>query len=342
MTKYEIIRRILDDLGCREYRFGQVLNAVFKQKAQRYADIKQLPAEVRRALTTALGENTVGFTSAVHSVSKQTDKSLFTLPDGCATETVSLEYRKGWNSFCVSSQCGCACGCKFCATGGMGFKRNLTADEITDQLLYFLQAGKTLDSVSFMGMGEPLLNPNTFEALRVLTDRKLFGLSQRRLTLSTVGIAPEIVRMTTEFPNVNLAFSLHAPTDELRRAVMPMNDKYNISDVFDALDRHIATTNRRVFLAYVMLRGVNDGDAEARALCELLNEHRRYKPLYRVDLIPYNRTSKIGFAPSDRSRIIKFRNILARAGVNASVRTQFGSDIDAACGQLAIKSTDEI
>lgn len=334
MTKYQIIRRVLDDLGCREYRFGQVLNAVFVQKIKRYDDIIQLPRNVRRALADALGEHTVGLASAAHSVSKQTDKVMFALPDGCATETVALEYKKGWSSYCISSQCGCACGCRFCATGGIGFKRNLTADEITDQLLYFLQEGKTLDSVSFMGMGEPLLNPNTFTALRVLTDAKLFGLSQRRITLSTVGIVPGIARMSKEFPNVNLAFSLHAPTDGLRREIMPMNDKYGITDVLNALDSHIEATNRRVFLAYVMLGGVNDGDAEARALCELLDGHRRFKPLYHVDIIPYNRTAKGLFAPSKKARIMSFRNILARAGISASVRTQFGSDINAACGQL--------
>ncbi len=340
MTKYEYIEQILNDLGCRKYRFGQVLDAIFSLKITRYEDMKQLPAEVRRALAAALGENTVGFADAVHSVCRQTDKTVFMLPDGCKTETIALKYRKGWNSFCISSQCGCACGCKFCATGGMGFKRNLTADEITDQLLYFLLAGKKLDSVSFMGMGEPLLNPHTFTALRMLTDDRLFGLSQRRLTLSTVGIPHGIERMTDEFPAVNLAFSLHAPTDRSRSALMPINDKYRISDVFAALDRHIRTTNRRVFLAYVMLGGVNDGDAEARALVELINKHDRCKPLYRIDLIPYNKTSKGFFVPSDKARIEKFRNILTRAGIGASIRTQFGSDINAACGQLVADLND--
>lgn len=340
MTKYEYIEQILKDLGCRQYRFGQVLNAIFSQKITRYEDMRQLPVEVRRALAAALGETTVGFTDAVHSVCRQTNKTVFLLPDGCKTETIALKYRKGWNSFCVSAQCGCACGCKFCATGGMGFKRNLTADEIADQLLYFLQAGKKLDSVSFMGMGEPLLNPHTFSALRTLTDEKLFGLSQRRLTLSTVGIPHGIERMTDEFPGVNLAFSLHAPTDALRSAVMPINDKYRISEVFSALDRHIRSTNRRVFLAYVMLGGVNDGNAEARALIELMNKHSRYKPLYHVDLIPYNKTSKGIFVPSDKARIETFRNILTRAGIGASIRTQFGSDINAACGQLVADLND--
>ncbi len=339
MTKYEVMRRIVNDLGYPEYRFGQITDAIFKQKARRYEDMTQLPASLRNALKAELGEYTVGFTAVTHDLSKQTQKVLFRSPDGSAVEAVALEYKKGWHSFCVSSQCGCACGCKFCATGGMGFKRNLSADEITDQLLTFLLEGKTLDSVSFMGMGEPLLNPEIFTALRVLTDPQLFGLSQRRLTVSTVGIATGIKRMTAEFPNVNIAFSLHAPTDDLRRTIMPVNDKYDIADVLGALDGHIAATNRRVFLAYVMLRGVNDGDAQARALIDLIDKHKRYKRLYHIDLIPYNRASAELFVASDRRRIIKFRNILERAGLSVSVRTQFGSDINAACGQLAVTST---
>lgn len=335
MTKYEMIRETVKRLGYPEYRYGQILNAVFKRKISRYGDMLQLPDRIRQSLINELGESVTCFTTITHGVSQQTDKALFVLPDGCAAETVALRYKKGWNSFCISSQCGCACGCKFCATGGMGFKRNLSADEITDQLLFFLQTGRSLDSVSFMGMGEPLLNPDTFTALRLLTDPELFGLSQRRLTLSTVGIVPGINRMTAEFPNVNLAFSLHAPTDELRRTIMPVNDRYGVADVFAALDAHIKTTNRRVFLAYVMIKGVNDGDDQARALSVLINKHKRCKPLYHVDLIPYNQTPNGIFAPSDRNRIFKFRNILVRAGISASVRTQFGSDINAACGQLA-------
>lgn len=340
MTKYEIIEQIVKDLNCPEYRIGQIYNAIFNQKTKRYDEMTQLPIELRRELTNRLGKYTVSFKNVTHSLCPQTDKALFTLPCGGAVEAVALSYKKGWNSFCISSQCGCACGCRFCATGGMGFKRNLSADEITDQLLYFLQNGKTLDSVSFMGMGEPLLNPNTFTALKTLTDKNMFGLSGRRITLSTVGIAPNIRRLTMEFQSVNIAFSLHAPTDELRRTIMPINDKYGIAEVFDALDNHIAVTNRRVFLAYVMLKGINDGDKDAHALAALINKHKKYKRLYHVDLIPYNKTEKGEFSSSSKARIAEFKKILERAGVSVSVRTQFGSDINAACGQLATTRTE--
>ncbi len=338
MTKYTVIRSIVQDLGYPNYRFGQIADAIFKQKVERYADMTQIPQNLRDALSARLGERVLGFETNEHFAARQTDKTLFISKDGAAAETVALRYRRGWNSFCISSQCGCACGCKFCATGGMGFIRNLTADEITDQLLFFLQSGRRLDSVSFMGMGEPLLNPEVFAAISDLTDPALFGLSQRRITLSTVGIAHGIKQMTAHFPNVNLAFSLHAPTDELRREIMPVDDRYPISDVLDALDAHIIATNRRVFLAYVMLDGVNDGIADARTLATLINSHFRCKHLYRVDLIPYNATPNGRFAPSKKSRIAAFCDELRKRGVAASVRTQFGSEVNAACGQLAVKT----
>lgn len=335
MTKYNRIEIIVKRLGYPEYRVGQIYDAIFKRKVTRYADMFQLPEPLRAALIAELGANIIGVSRVTHSLSVQTDKTLFELHDGCAVEAVALRYKRGWNSFCISSQCGCACGCKFCATGGMGFRRNMTADEITDQVLYFLKSGRKLDSISFMGMGEPLLNPETFTALGLLTDARLFGLSQRRITVSTVGIVPGIKRLTAEFPNVNLAFSLHAPTDGVRRDIMPIDGKYRIADVFSALDAHIAATNRRVFLAYIMLSGVNDKKADALRLAELIRGRGEYRRLYHVDLIPYNKTRRGLFDASPIAHIREFCEILRRRGISVSVRTQFGSDVDAACGQLA-------
>ena len=146
-----------------------------------------------------------------HEKSMQTDKVLFELSDGNRVETVGLFYKEGWNSFCISSQSGCGFGCKFCATGTLGLRRNLTVDEITDQILYFMQQGCSINSISFMGMGEPFANPQVFEALHDLTAPELFGLSQRRITISTIGIVPGIQKLTREYPQVNLAYSLHAP-----------------------------------------------------------------------------------------------------------------------------------
>ena len=218
----------------------------------------------------------------------------------------------------------------------MGKLRNLTAWEIVEQLLYFHLRGCSLDSVSFMGMGEPLANPHVSEALSLLTDPALFGLSQRRITVSTVGVVPGLKRLMTEFPQVNLAYSLHAPEPALRRKLMPVENRWSMEQVLPLLSTHIQRTHRRVFLAYILLKNVNDSPAHARKLARLLRRNLRALPLYHVDLIPYNETSRTGgfFAPPEQERVGEFLRVLRQAGISCSARTQFGSDIAAACGQL--------
>jgi 23S rRNA (adenine-C8)-methyltransferase len=212
----------------------------------------------------------------------------------------------------------------------------LTVDEITDQILYFMQQGCSINSISFMGMGEPFANPQVFEALHDLTAPELFGLSQRRITISTIGIVPGIQKLTREYPQVNLAYSLHAPTDRLRETLMPITKTYPLGQVLDTLDQHIRQTNRKVFLAYIMLKDVNDSDRHAEQLTKLLFKHKKYLPLYHLDLIPYNQTTVTEtMVPSSHTRIKAFCRIIHNAGISVNIRTQFGSDINAACGQLA-------
>jgi len=251
-------------------------------------------------------------------------------------EAVRLHYERGWKSYCISTQCGCGFGCKFCATGTLGLKRNLTADEITDQLLYFHLQGHSLDSVSFMGMGEALANPHIFEALNLLTDPNLFGLGHRRITISTIGLLPGIDKLTREYPQVNLTFSLHSPFDDQRSELMPINDRYPVSDVLQALDRHIRQTGRKVYIAYLLLRGVNDSTGHAEAVAELLRGRGPGERLFHVNLIPYNSTEVTpeSYRTSDAGQIERFVRTLKSKGVMTTVRTQFGSDINAACGQL--------
>lgn len=215
-------------------------------------------------------------------------------------------------------------------------KRNLTADEITDQLLYFRQNGHKLSSISFMGMGEPFANPHLFSALRDLTNPQMFGLSQRRITISTIGIVPGIRRLIKEYPQINLAFSLHSPDNRQRSELMPINRQYPVCEVMDALDHYIDKTHRRVFLAYIMLKGENDSKAHAYKLASLLRAHKRQFPLYHIDLIPYNTTDKTEqkFAPSDLTTMQTFQGILRQANISVATRLQFGSEIGAACGQL--------
>lgn len=336
MSKYIEMKYLIQGLGFPSYRYKQLLDAIFKKKITRFSDMTQLPISLRNALTEKFGSTVLQIKAIHHEASVQADKVLFELNDKNRVETVALYYKEGWNSFCISSQSGCGFGCKFCATGTLGFQRNMTADEITDQILYFIQQGKVINSISFMGMGEPFANPNLFEALDILTSSELFGLSQRKITISTIGIIPGIKRVTEQYPQINLAYSLHAPTNRLRSSLMPISKTYSLDMVLDVLDEHIKKTNRKVFLAYIMLDGINDRDEHAIQLAKLLRKHKKVLPLYHLDLIPYNETKvSMRFVSSSRTRINEFCKVLHGEGIHANIRTQFGSDINAACGQLA-------
>ena len=311
MSKYKKMKQLIADMRLPEYRYKQLLDAVFLQGIMRFEDMKLLPKTLREKLVEQFGETVVEIKAIHHEKSMQTDKVLFELSDGNRVETVGLFYKEGWNSFCISSQSGCGFGCKFCATGTLGLRRNLTVDEITDQILYFMQQGCSINSISFMGMGEPFANPQVFEALHDLTAPELFGLSQRRITISTIGIVPGIQKLTREYPQVNLAYSLHAPTDRLRETLMPITKTYPLGQVLDTLDQHIRQTNRKVFLAYIMLKDVNDSDRHAEQLTKLLFKHKKYLPLYHLDLIPYNQTTVTEtMVPSSHTRIKAFCRII--------------------------------
>ena len=219
-----------------------------------------------------------------------------------------MKYKAGWESFCISSQCGCNFGCKFCATGDIGLKRNLTSDEITDQILYFHLQGHSIDSISFMGMGEALANVQVFDALNVLTDPALFALSPRRLSISTIGIIPNIKKLTQNYPQVNLTFSLHSPFNEQRSELMPINERYPLSDVMDTLDEHIRVTSRKVYIAYIMLHGVNDSIEHAKEVVNLLRGRYRSGNLYHVNIIRYNPTvsSRMRFEEANEKCLVNF------------------------------------
>lgn len=271
-SKYETIRQILSDLKQPEYRYAQIMDAIFKHNVGEYERMTMLPQFLRDELTRMLGPNVCSIVPVKELTSKQVNKVLFAIAGDERVEAVRLTYERGWKSYCISTQCGCGFGCRFCATGTIGLKRNLTADEITDQLLHFRLNGHVLDSVSFMGMGEALANPYVFDAVTILTDPHLFGLGHRRITISTIGLLPGIDKLTREFPQVNLTFSLHSPFDDQRSELMPINDRFPLYDVLKALDRHIEHTGRKVYIAYILLRGVNDSAAHAEAVAELLRE----------------------------------------------------------------------
>jgi 23S rRNA (adenine2503-C2)-methyltransferase len=311
-----------------------------------YVDMTNLPRALREELAAAVPFSTL--TVEMERESRDgTVKTLFHTADGHPVEAVLMRYRDGRRSLCLSSQSGCPLTCTFCATGAMAFGRNLTASEILDQALHFRRRTE-VDHAVFMGMGEPMLNLDAvLEAARRLPD---VGITHRRTTISTVGWLPGLKRFVDEVEApIRLALSLHAPDDELRSRIMPVNDRYPLADVVAECRRHARATNRRVFVEYVMLGGVNDAPDQARALAQLLGRDE-----FKVNLIPYNPWAgsaggrAAGARPktpappegglydgSSRERIAAFRAVLDRAHVPATVRLTRGRDIEAACGQLA-------
>jgi 23S rRNA (adenine2503-C2)-methyltransferase len=270
-------------------------------------------------------------------------KDLLQLADGEQIEVVLLRYRQR-RSVCISTQVGCACGCLFCATGQMGFVRQLSSDEIVAQVLYLQRElaakGERLSNVVLMGMGEPLLNYDaTVAALRRLTDQRTFGLAPRRITLSTVGIIPGIQRLLSENERENgrmekdlpikLAISLHAATDSLRSRLVPISERYPLDDLFAVVREYVDRTQRRVMFEWVMIDGVNDSPEQAEALCARLTGIPAH-----VNLIRLNPTLDYRGRPSTPAAIESFREVLDRARIPHTIRQRRGAAIGAGCGQL--------
>jgi 23S rRNA (adenine2503-C2)-methyltransferase len=255
-----------------------------------------------------------------------TVKALFHTHDGHPVEAVLMRYRDGRRSVCISSQSGCPLTCTFCATGQMRFRRNLTASEILDQALHFRRI-EQIDHVVFMGMGEPMLNfDSVIAAARRLPD---LGVTHRRSTISTVGWLPGLTRFVDEVDvPIRLALSVHAPTDALRSELMPVNDRYPLEEIVAECRRYFELRRRKVFVEYVMLAGVNDSVEHAHGLVDLLD-----RDMFKVNLIPYNPTGM--YDGSSRDAIGRFKRVLDKARLPATVRLTRGRDIAAACGQLA-------
>ncbi len=245
-------------------------------------------------------------------------------------EAVLMKHKDGRATVCVSCQEGCPMGCSFCATGKMGFCRNLTAEEMVSQVLFFKRQGEDISNVVFMGMGEPFLNyDEVLKAVRILNSK--MGLGARRISISTCGIIDGIKKLAKEDLQVNLALSLHAPNNKLRSQLMPVNNRYSLDKVLSAINDYIKRTNRRVMLEYVMLDKVNDSEEHAKELAWLLKNS--LSGLYMVNLINYNQTGK--YKPSEN--IEKFKEVLEQEHVPVTRRYSFGQDIKGACGQLATK-----
>jgi 23S rRNA (adenine-C8)-methyltransferase len=332
VSRYLQIKKYLADIGEPDFRYKQILQAIFEQNIVNFEKITNIAKPLRVELAKRFSPiPNLGITDKQKSPGAV--KIIFKLADSHKIEAVKMTYRR-WQSVCVSCQVGCLLGCHFCATGKIGFKRNLSADEITDQVLYFLLNGTDVHSVSFMGMGEPLLNPSVFTAIDDFTNPDLFNFSQRRINVSTVGVVPELEKLVSKFPQVNISFSLHSPFEEQRTALMPISKKYPIEAVLTVLDKHIEKNKRKVFLSYLMIDKVNDTSIHAEELINLIKERKNHY-LYHVNLISYHQTSKSDqFQSSDEKRISWFKNELEKARISVSTRYSPGQEIGAACGQL--------
>lgn len=332
---YERIDELL--LGEPLYRVKQIKKALYQDLIDDWSQATTLPLALREKLNkgSPLAINAELF----ESDDKKTIKALITLKDGIKIESVLMKHKEGRNTVCVSSQAGCALACAFCATGKAGFKRNLTAFEIAQQVLlfgrYLKKTGQKVTNVVFMGMGEPFLNyDNVLSAIKFLNDPDGFGLGARNFSISTSGIIEGIRKLSTEKMEINLAVSLHAPNQQLRSELMPINKKYPIGKVLEAVAEYVKARKRKVMFEYIMISGINDSTQDANELAKLMR-----KPLYLVNLIPLNPVP--GFEPSSPERIKKFKMTLLDHGVEATQRYRFGQDIDAACGQLAGKKINK-
>jgi 23S rRNA (adenine2503-C2)-methyltransferase len=286
-----------------------------------------LPAALRERLADEVPFSSLTLDREAHS-RDGTVKALFRTHDGRPVEAVLMRYKDGRRSLCLSSQSGCPLTCTFCATGSMKFGRNLTAGEILDQALHFRRTER-VDHAVFMGMGEPMMNLDAvLAACERLPD---LGITHRRTAISTVGWIPGIDRLAEQPMPIRLALSLHAADEALRSEIMPVNDRYPLSDVLAACRRFYDAKRRMVFVEYVMLGGVNDRYEQAVQLARVLDPR-----MFKVNLIPYNPTGM--YEGSTREAIAAFKAVLEEHGVGATVRLTRGRDIDAACGQLAAKA----
>ncbi|HEX9796143.1 MAG TPA: 23S rRNA (adenine(2503)-C(2))-methyltransferase RlmN [Anaerolineales bacterium] len=322
------------------YRAGQVWHWLYRQLATEAGQITTLPSELRQALDESFAFGVLAPTDRRYSSDGHTEKALLALPgqDGYI-EAVLMDYRRR-RTACISTQAGCALGCTFCATGQMGFKRNLSAGEIIEQVLRFerqlRQADDHLTNVVVMGMGEPFHNYEaTLAALDRLNDHDGFNFGARRITVSTVGLVPAIDRFTDEGRPYQLAVSLHAADDELRSSMLPINDRYPIADLMAACRRYVAASGRRLTFEWALVSDVNDSQQQAQRLADLVDDL-----LCHVNLIPLNPTDGYRGGPTPQDQAQAFQSVLTGRGISCSIRLRRGIDIQAGCGQLAVNHKD--
>ncbi len=329
------LRSLVRERGWPAYRADQLANWLYLRDVDDPARMDNLPAVLRDALATEFDFRALEIDRTQRSVDG-TQKLLLSASDGARIEAVLIPEERR-NTLCVSTQVGCPLGCDFCATGALGFTRNLTTAEIMDQVLCArrrMEPGSALTNLVFMGMGEPLLNlPAVSEAIRILTDPKALALAPRRVTVSTAGVVPQIGPLLEVAP-IHLAVSLHATTNAVRDVLVPLNKRFPLETLLEALRAEPRIHRRRpVFFEYTLMAGVNDSEADARRLPGLL----RGIPA-KLNVIPMNPHSDADYRPPEPDVVDRFTSVLHAAGVRVTLRRDRGRDIDAACGQLANRS----
>ncbi len=332
--KLDQLQEILAEWGEPKFRAKQIWQGLYQNLWQKPEEFSNISKELQIKLEAAFDFSHLDPSISVQSEDGQTQKVLFKIPGDLAIETVLMEYDKR-RTVCISTQAGCGLACVFCATGQMGFKRNLSPGEITEQVLYFAnklkEKGEKVTNVVVMGMGEPFSNyDSTMAAMDLLNHSEGFNFGARRITISTVGLVPAINKFAEEKRQINLAISLHGANDALRSSMLPINERYPIESLIKACHDYVELTNRRVTFEWALIQGTNDSAKNAHQLGRLLEGL-----LCHVNIIPLNPTKGYEGKRSTKESVMKFKEILEEYEIPCTVRIRRGIDINAGCGQLA-------
>lgn len=332
-----LLQSFLENQHQPAYRLRQIIKNYYSGRCRSYADMTDLPANLRLLLA-----DNVPYSSLTQITQKQdvnTSKALLELFDKLSIETVLMNY-DSWLTACVSTQVGCPVGCTFCATGKMGFIRNLSADEIVDQIVFWNQQlyPKYIGRVVFMGMGEPFANwQNTYAAINMIQDKDKLNIGSRKISISTSGILSSIKQFTQLRTEINLAISLHSAVQSTREQLIPIARQNPLSELLKASLDYVNQQKRQLFFEYVLIKDVNDTEAEISALIRFISQH----PLFYLNLIPLN-SAPGNLIPTSSSRIRQIESDLIRHHISYSLRRNFGSSINAACGQLATSAQNKV
>lgn len=324
------LKKEMEGMGEKTFRADQIYQWIHQKLADDFSEMTNLPAALREKLDAGYEIRKMEMARRQVSRTDGTNKFLFSLTDGSMVESVLMRYKHG-NSVCISSQVGCRMGCRFCASTLGGLERNLTASEMLRQIYRIQKISKErVSNVVVMGSGEPLDNYENFvRFVRMLSDKNGLNISQRNITASTCGIVPNIYRLAEEKFQITLALSLHGASQEKRRELMPVANKYALDEVIRACDDYFTATGRRITFEYSLVHGVNDMEEDAASLISLLEKRNCH-----LNLIPVNPVRETNYRRPDKKSANNFKNKLEKHGINVTIRRELGSDIDGACGQL--------